>query len=108
MPATLPHYAFGPFELQPAERRLLRDGHVVDLPSKAFDVLAVLVARPGHLITKGELMEAVWPGVVVVPQAAANQVVALLKDYDARESKMIPIIQREKSMLKALEIYGRY
>jgi hypothetical protein len=45
----------------------------------------------------------------VVPQgAAADQVVALLKDYDARESKMVPIIQREKSMLKALEIYGRY
>jgi regulator of RNase E activity RraA len=53
----------------------------------------------------------VTPGdyIVVVPQgAAADQVVALLKDYDARESKMVPIIQREKSMLKALEIYGRY
>lgn len=47
-------------------------------------------------------------GVVVVPQDAANQVVALLQDYDARESRMLPIIQREKSMLKALEIYGRY
>jgi len=41
-------------------------------------------------------------------QAAAEKVIALLKDYDARESKMIEIIKREKSMLKALEIYGRY
>lgn len=47
-------------------------------------------------------------GVVVVPQAAASQVVSLLKDYNARESKMLPIIRREKSMQKAIEIYGRY
>jgi 4-hydroxy-4-methyl-2-oxoglutarate aldolase len=47
-------------------------------------------------------------GVVVVPQQAAEKVVALLKDYDDRESKMIEIIKRERSFLKALEIYGRY
>jgi len=47
-------------------------------------------------------------GVVVVPQAAAERVVELLKQYDDKESKMIPIIRREKSMLKALEIYQRY
>ena len=34
--------------------------------------------------------------------------VALLKQDDDKESKMIPIIEREKSMLKALEIYNRY
>ena len=60
------------------------------------------------LVTPGDFIVGDGDGVVVVPQAAANQVVALLKDYDARESKMLPIIQREKSMLKALEIYGRY
>jgi len=47
-------------------------------------------------------------GVVVVPQAAAERVVELLRQYDDKESKMVPIIQREKSMLKALEIYNRY
>jgi regulator of RNase E activity RraA len=47
-------------------------------------------------------------GVVVVPAAAAVQVIALLKQYDDKESKMISIIQQEKSMLKALEIYNRY
>jgi hypothetical protein len=34
--------------------------------------------------------------------------VDLLRQYDDKESKMIPIIKREKSMLKALEIYNRY
>ena len=47
-------------------------------------------------------------GVVVVPHAAAERVVELLRQYDDKESRMIPIIQREKSMLKALEIYNRY
>jgi hypothetical protein len=45
---------------------------------------------------------------VVVPANAAEKVVALLKQYDDKESKMLPIIGREKSMLKALEIYNRY
>ena len=60
------------------------------------------------LVTPGDYIVGDADGVVVVPQGAADQVVSLLKDYDARESKMVPIIKREKSMLKALEIYGRY
>ena len=47
-------------------------------------------------------------GVVVVPQNAAEKVIALLDQYNDKESKMVEIIKREKSMLKALEIYGRY
>ena len=47
-------------------------------------------------------------GVVVVPQEAAEKVVEFLKLYDDKESKMIPIIKEEKSMLKALEKYNRY
>jgi regulator of RNase E activity RraA len=47
-------------------------------------------------------------GVVVVPAQAAERVIELLKQYDDKESKMIPIIEKEKSMLKALEIYNRY
>ena len=47
-------------------------------------------------------------GVVVVPQEAAEKVVEFLKLYDEKESKMIPIIKEEKSMLKALEKYNRY
>lgn len=47
-------------------------------------------------------------GVVVVPQNAAEKVIALLDQYNDKESKMVEIIKREKSMLKALAIYGRY
>ncbi len=56
----------------------------------------------------GDYIVADADGVVVVPTAAAEKVVALLKQYDDKESKMIPIIEREKSMRKALEQYNRY
>ena len=60
------------------------------------------------MVHPGDFLVGDADGVVVVPQEVATQVVALLKDYDARESKMIPLIQQQKSMQKALEIYGRY
>jgi regulator of RNase E activity RraA len=49
-----------------------------------------------------------WTGVVVVPADKAIQVVNLIRQYDEKESKMIPIIKETKSMLKALEKYNRY
>jgi regulator of RNase E activity RraA len=60
------------------------------------------------MVNPGDYIVGDTDGVVVVPQAAADRVVALLRQYDDKESKMIPIIQREKSMQKALEIYNRY
>ena len=60
------------------------------------------------MVNPGDYIVGDTDGVVVVPAAAAEKVVALLKQYDDKESKMIPIIEKEKSMLKALEIYNRY
>jgi Tol biopolymer transport system component/DNA-binding winged helix-turn-helix (wHTH) protein len=53
-------YEFGPFRLNVAERLLLRDGEVVPLTPKAFDLLLVLVSHHGRLLGKDELMKAVW------------------------------------------------
>jgi len=54
-------YRFGAFDLDIRERQLLRDDVPVSLPPKAFDVLALLVDRSGHLIEKDDLMRIVWP-----------------------------------------------
>lgn len=62
----------------------------------------------GVMVHPGDYIVGDPDGVVVVPQAAAGKVIALLADYDSRESKMMPIIEREKSILKAIEIYNRY
>ena len=77
-------------------------GRLVSVAKQTPVTCAEVLVRPGDYIV-GDT-----DGVVVVPVEAAEKVVALLKDYDSRESKMVEIIKREKSMLKALEIYGRY
>ena len=59
---------FGPggrFDLRPAEYRLLVDGHPAALGGRALDLLLALAARPGQLLTKNELLDTVWPGLVV-------------------------------------------
>ncbi len=59
---------FGPggrFELRPAEYRLLVDGRPAALGGRALDLLMALAARPSELLTKGDLLDIVWPGLVV-------------------------------------------
>ena len=68
---------FGDFTLNVAERRLMREGRAVQLAPKAFDVLAALAARPGHLITKDELLKEVWPDSFVEESNLASYVFAL-------------------------------
>jgi TolB-like protein/DNA-binding winged helix-turn-helix (wHTH) protein/cytochrome c-type biogenesis protein CcmH/NrfG len=60
-----PLYEFGPYRLDGHERVLLRDGEPVILPPKDLETLFVLVERAGHIVSKEELLEKVWPGVFV-------------------------------------------
>jgi len=57
----LEHYAFGDFELDVEDRRLLKARRPIALPPKTYDVLAHLVRSAGRLVTKRELLERVWP-----------------------------------------------
>ncbi len=54
-------YEFGPFRLDVAKQRLLRDGVIVPVTAKVFQILLVLVERGGELVEKEELIERVWP-----------------------------------------------
>jgi TolB-like protein/Tfp pilus assembly protein PilF len=56
---------FDPYCLRPKERKLLREGLALAVGARAFDVLCLLAGRAGDLVTKGEIFEQVWPGVVV-------------------------------------------
>src|ERR1700682_1013389 len=77
--ALTEHHRFGPFELQPDKRRLLKDGAPISLRPRAFDLLVALVDRAGHLVTKDELLARVWPKAVVEEAALHVQVSALRK-----------------------------
>jgi DNA-binding winged helix-turn-helix (wHTH) protein/TolB-like protein/Flp pilus assembly protein TadD len=58
-------YEFGPFRVDSLRRTLLREGKQVRLPSKAFEILLVLLEGKGRLVEKDELMQRVWPDTVV-------------------------------------------
>jgi DNA-binding winged helix-turn-helix (wHTH) protein/tetratricopeptide (TPR) repeat protein len=71
-------YAFGPFRLDPIRRRLTRDGEEVTLTPTALDTLIYLVEHPGRVVTKEELLDAVWPN-RVVEEANIKQTVFTLR-----------------------------
>ncbi|MFW5876686.1 MAG: alpha/beta fold hydrolase [Myxococcota bacterium] len=77
MPGTT--YRFGPFRLEPEERRLCRDGQAVPMQGKVFDLLLLLVRRAGRLVTKQELLDTIWPDVVVDENNIAYTVSILRK-----------------------------
>jgi DNA-binding winged helix-turn-helix (wHTH) protein/tetratricopeptide (TPR) repeat protein len=54
-------YKFGAFELEPGERRLSEGDKLVSLTPKVFDTLVLLVQSAGQVVSKEELMKALWP-----------------------------------------------
>ncbi len=58
-------FRFGPFLLDGANQQLTRGERVLPLPPKSFAVLSYLLSRAGRLVSKDELLDAVWPGVHV-------------------------------------------
>ena len=58
-------YVFGQFRLDAVDKVLLKDQHPVPLTPKALDTLLALVGRHGHLVTKEDLLQRVWPDAFV-------------------------------------------
>ena len=72
-------YEFGPFRLEPAERKLSRNNEHVVLTPKAFDTLVLLVRNSGHLLEKDELIRTLWPDSFVEEGNLSNNIFALRK-----------------------------
>jgi len=72
-------YQFDLLEIRPTERRLLIDGHSAPLGARAFDVLLALVERRDRTVTKNELLDLVWPGLVVEENNLQVQISTLRK-----------------------------
>jgi DNA-binding response OmpR family regulator len=56
---------FGRFELRLVERKLLVDGASTPLGSRAIDVITVLIENRHRIVTKRELLDLAWPGMIV-------------------------------------------
>ncbi len=70
---------FGRFLWRPAQRKLLADGRPVALGARAMDLLQALVERRDRVVAKDELLDVVWPGVVVEESNLHVQISALRK-----------------------------
>src|SRR4029079_3012254 len=71
-------YEFGRFRLKTAERILLREGELVPLTPKVFDILITLVENRGQVVEKDDLMKKVWP-TTFVEEGNLTQNVSLLR-----------------------------
>ena len=71
-------YEFGRFRLKVAERVLLREGELVPLTPKVFDILVTLVENGGQVVAKDDLMKRVWPN-TFVEEGNLTQNISLLR-----------------------------
>jgi DNA-binding winged helix-turn-helix (wHTH) protein/Tol biopolymer transport system component len=72
-------YEFGPFRLDPAERKLWRDNDIVALTPRAFDTLYLLVRNNGRLLEKDDLIRMLWPDTFVEEGSLTNHIFLLRK-----------------------------
>lgn len=76
--APLAPLRFGPCELDEARRSLTANGHELRLQPRVFDLLCYLVRHRERVVPKDELLDALWPGTVVVDNAL-QRVVSLAR-----------------------------
>lgn len=84
--------SFGPFTLAPSLRRLTRDGVALRLGSRALDVLIALIGRAGEVVSKDELIAAVWPN-TFVDEANLRVHISALRKALGEDQLAAPVIE---------------
>ena len=89
-------YRFGPFRLDPADRRLTRDGAPVELNGRYLDALALLVREQGRLVSKERFMDEVWRGTPVTDEALTQCIRTLRRQLgdDAAKPRFIETVPK--------------
>src|SRR6202035_5333210 len=77
--ATEATLEFGRFQVLLRQRQLVANGVPIELGTRAFDLLLVLLEADGSLVTKDELFSHVWPGIVVAEENLKVQISSLRK-----------------------------
>ena len=70
-------YEFGPFQLDPGQPLLRRQGQPLHLTPKALQTLCVLIENRGRVVEKEELLQRVWPGTFVEESTLAQNIFTL-------------------------------
>ncbi|MGE5813937.1 MAG: winged helix-turn-helix domain-containing protein [Acidobacteriota bacterium] len=89
-------YEFGDFRVDLGRMALLRKGEAIPLEPKAYDVLMVLLEGRERVVTKDELLDAVWKDTFVTPNALAQAIVQLRKALgdDAQAARYVETVAR--------------
>src|ERR1700733_2858994 len=90
-------YRFGQFVLDPGRRMLSRADSPVSLTPKAFDVLFFLLQNPNRLVSKEELLRAVW-GHTFVEDGNLTQYISHLRKAlgdNSEDARLIVTIARK-------------
>ena len=82
---VLQAFSFGPFRVIPYARLLERGGSPLPLGSRAFDLLCLLISRPGEVVSNDELMARAWPNVTVEPSNLRLQINLLRRALGDRQ-----------------------
>jgi TolB-like protein/DNA-binding winged helix-turn-helix (wHTH) protein len=88
-------YRFGQFALDSRKRSLSRADSLVSLTPKAFDVLLFLVQNPNRLVTKEELLQAVWGDTFVEEGNLTQYIYYLRKALNSEDARLIVTIARK-------------
>lgn len=89
-------YRFASFLLDPADRRLSRDGAPVELNARYLDALTLLVRENGRLVSKDRFLEEVWSGVPVTDEALTQCIKTLRRQLgdDAVSPRFIETVPK--------------
>ena len=96
-----PRFSFGRFEVEVDRARVRRDGQPVALRPKTFALLVHLADRAGTVVGKQELMDAVWPGLVVTDDSLTQAISELRGALDDREQQLIKTVPKRGYLFDA-------
>lgn len=88
-------YRFGKFILDARERALLADGKPIHLTNKVFDTLLLLVRHNGRLLTKDEMMTAVWEDSYVEESNLTKNISRLRKILNTSDTQLIETLPKK-------------
>jgi predicted ATPase/DNA-binding winged helix-turn-helix (wHTH) protein len=95
------NYRFGDFTLDVAKGCVFKGKEEIKLRPKVYDALKYLVANPGRLVGKQELMQAVWPDSFVTDDSLVQCTLELRRALEDRDQKLLKTVPRRGYMFTA-------
>ena len=82
-------YRFGEFFFDLERRSLFRDSQEIPLRPRSFQILSYLVANHGRLVTRDELMQAVWADTIVTDDSLTQCIIEIRRALGDTEQELI-------------------